>query len=134
MPVEQKDVIGWQCDDAKTRRYSGYKFPKQLKLLKSHEFRRVFADSSRQKGTYFYIHAKPNTLGYPRLGLVAARRQVPRAVDRQRVKRIIRESFRCHQWELPTVDVVVRVRPMAAKARSAELHQCLNKQWRYLIV
>ena len=52
----------------------------------------------------------PNGLEYPRLGLVVAKKVLPRAVDRNRVKRVLREAFRLGQWELGGLDVVVRVK------------------------
>lgn len=43
-----------------------------------------------------------------RLGLIVAKRVLRRAVDRNRAKRVIRESFR-QRCDLPQLDVVVRL-------------------------
>ena len=45
----------------------------------------------------------------PRLGLVIAKRFLPLAVQRNRVKRLIREQFRLAQTDLPPVDIIVRL-------------------------
>ncbi len=55
------------------------------------------------------VMAHPNEVGYPRLGMVIAKRVLARAVDRNRVKRCVRESFRQVLPELPACDFVVRL-------------------------
>ncbi len=55
------------------------------------------------------VMAHPNAVGYPRLGMVVGKRLLPRAVDRNRVKRCVRESFRQVLAELPACDFVVRL-------------------------
>ena len=53
--------------------------------------------------------AKGNQFGAARLGLVVPKRALPRAVDRNRAKRVLRESFRKARAGLPPCDIVVRV-------------------------
>jgi ribonuclease P protein component len=53
--------------------------------------------------------ARPNRVGHARLGMVVPKRLLRRAVDRNRVKRCIRERFRLNLAELPACDFVVRV-------------------------
>jgi ribonuclease P protein component len=55
------------------------------------------------------VMARPNQVGHPRLGMVVAKRLLARAVDRNRVKRCMRESFRQVLQELPACDFVVRL-------------------------
>lgn len=55
----------------------------------------------------FTILYKQNTLGYPRIGIVVAKRNAKRAVDRNFIKRTIRESFRINKEKLPANDYVV---------------------------
>jgi len=54
------------------------------------------------------MHYMPNTLGYPRLGMVIGKKIVRRAVDRNYVRRILREWFRTHRGQLGGIDLVVR--------------------------
>lgn len=54
-----------------------------------------------------------------RLGIIAARKALPRAVDRNRGKRLVREAFRKSQEDLAAVDVVVQLRSALAKQDNA---------------
>lgn len=58
-------------------------------------------------GRYFAVRARPSELPIARLGIIAARREIRRAVDRNTCKRIARASFREHKEILRGVDVVV---------------------------
>jgi ribonuclease P protein component len=55
------------------------------------------------------VQTQPNALGCPRLGLIVPRRVLPRAVDRNRVRRVLREWFRLNQQRLGGRDILVRV-------------------------
>ena len=68
-----------------------------------------------------------------RLGLAVAKKHVRRAVDRNRIKRLLRESFRHHQQQLKGLDLVVLVKPGIHKADNAALLQSLEKHWKRLI-
>lgn len=79
------------------------------RLVSKADFDRVFADNQRARTEYVVIMTRPNPVGYPRLGMVIAKRLLVRAVDRNRVKRCVRESFRQALPELPACDFVVRL-------------------------
>jgi ribonuclease P protein component len=55
------------------------------------------------------VMVRPNQVGHARLGMIVAKRLLARAVDRNRVKRCVRESFRLVLPELPACDFVVRL-------------------------
>lgn len=55
------------------------------------------------------VMVRPNQVGHPRLGMIVAKRLLARAVDRNRVKRCVRECFRQVLPELPACDFVVRL-------------------------
>ncbi len=44
-----------------------------------------------------------------RLGLIVGKRQLKRAVDRNQVKRVLRETFRVNRSILPAIDIVVQL-------------------------
>lgn len=80
-------------------------FPKSHKLLTGPQFDLVFKNRLRGGDGVLMVHARPNGLGHPRLGL-AVSRKVGNAVRRGRWKRLLREAFRLHQHELPAMDYV----------------------------
>lgn len=82
---------------------------RDARLVNKADFDRVFADNQRARTDYVMVMALPNQVGYPRLGMVVAKRLLSRAVDRNRVKRCVRESFRLVLPELPACDFVVRL-------------------------
>lgn len=61
--------------------------------------------------------------------MAIARKKVRRAVDRNRIKRIVRESFRHRRQQLHGLDVVVLARPDAATASNADLSKALDGLW-----
>ncbi len=52
----------------------------------------------------------PNHSKKARLGIVVAKRNIPKAVDRNKTKREIRELFRIHQLKDYGLDLVVMTR------------------------
>jgi len=109
---------------------SGSGFSPQRRLRTSKEFGRVFADPVRSSDRFFTILAKPNDVGIARLGLAISRKAAKRAVDRNRLKRIARESFR--RKALPAWDFVVMARPGAAAEPSAVLRASLDASFERL--
>jgi ribonuclease P protein component len=79
---------------------------------------------------FFGVTASSNDRGLPRLGLAVAVRVAGNAVKRNRLRRLIRESFRLHQHELPALDLVVSARPRARDAQAAELRKSLSELWK----
>jgi ribonuclease P protein component len=79
---------------------------------------------------FFAVTATCNEIGAPRLGLAVAVRVAGGAVARNRIRRIIRESFRLHQREIPALDLVVSARARARDASGESLHASLAVLWK----
>lgn len=108
-------------------------FPRQLRLLTAKEYRRVFDHGTlKVHGKGLLALAGSNTLGHPRVGLVFSKKNVRRAVDRNRLKRLVRESIRLQQHRLPAVDIVIVARRGANELENATLHRQLSGMWRRL--
>lgn len=82
---------------------------RDARLTDKADFDRVFADNQRARTDSLLVMARPNTVGHARLGMIIAKRLLARAVDRNRVKRCVRESFRQVRADLPACDFVVRL-------------------------
>ncbi len=107
-------------------------FPKRARLLTRRDFDRVFAHATRSVDDCFTVLARPNASDGPRLGLAIARKHARLSVARNRVKRVVRESFRHHQAELGALDIVVLGRQGLAKRGNAELSASLARHWKRL--
>ena len=83
----------------------------------------------RASDPLFMVIARPNGLEHARLGLAVGVRAAGNAVNRNRIKRLVRESFRHHQPELPAVDLVVNARPAAGKSANADLVASIAALW-----
>jgi ribonuclease P protein component len=77
----------------------------------------------------FSLYRLPNLLGFPRLALVVPKRLAPRAVTRNRIRRLIREAFRLQQHRLGALDCVVRMvkAPGEAPVARAEVEELLAR-------
>ncbi len=108
------------------------KLKREAKLRKSAEFRRVCNHPNVSKDRYFRVFSRSNGLAYSRLGMGVAARTCRSAVGRNRLKRLIRESFRCQQNELSgakACDVVVVPTSMAVSEHNHTLTCSLHELW-----
>ena len=105
-------------------------FPRELRLVTPSQFSRVFDHPVKAVSDHITILAKFNDLQNPRLGLTIAKKKEKTAVGRNRIKRIIRDSFRLNQHNLPNIDIVVIARNQIGEAENKHLHKQLNKLWK----
>lgn len=94
------------------------------------EFREVKRRGKKFADAYFSLSVLANHETYPRLGLSIATRLFGCAVERNRIKRLTRESFRLNQYSLPPVDVTVSARESARQAKLSDLRSSLDKHWK----
>ena len=107
-------------------------FPRYLRLTEAKQYQRVFAGSSRFGNRYITVLAKENQLEHPRLGLAISKKSAKRAVDRNRIKRLTRESFRLNSASLPSVDIIVMCRPLILELDNSDVFQQIEKQWYFI--
>lgn len=107
-------------------------FSRVFKLCSPKDFRalrhakKITADGIR-------IYSKRNQFARPRLGMVIAKREIPKAVIRNRIKRVIRESIRLNQYELVGFDIVVVISKQILQLDNRSFRTCLEKLLRQLI-
>lgn len=127
--MKQAITVEWQ-----NGHNHGHAFTKSMRLLNSKDFQTVFDDAPlRTSHQHFLFLARINSLDCPRLGLVIAKKHIRHAVDRNRMKRLIRETFRAKQQQLTGIDVIVLARKGMNDVTNAVLIEHLNGQWDRLI-
>ena len=105
---------------------------KSTRLTDSPEFERVYRQGAAYRGRLFTVHAFPNEIGTPRLGLSVSRK-VGSAVTRNAVRRRLKEVFYSALPEIPgNLDLVVSARPAAAEADLRELNEEFARSLRKL--
>lgn len=105
-------------------------FPRPNRLSNAADFGYVFKHAQRSGDKFFTVLYCRNNLGYPRLGLAIAKKRVRLAVGRNRLKRIIRESFRRTKNQLLGVDIVIMTRDQSGSAVNQALFKSLEQHWR----
>lgn len=108
-------------------------FGREKRLLTPRQFKAVFdSPSGKAPGKNVLLLARNNELDHPRLGLVIGKKSVKLSVERNRLKRQIRESFRANQETLVGWDIVVVARKGLGDLENAELAQQFGKLWKRL--
>ncbi len=105
------------------------RFPPERRLRRPAEFKRAYAQGRRLGNEFFTVNALPNGLAMARLGMSVAARNLKQAVARNRIRRLIRESFRAHSHTLPALDLVIGVRAAVLGADNARLRERLDALW-----
>ena len=108
-------------------------FGRDKRLLTPRQFKAVFdSPSGKAPGRNVLLLARDNQLDHPRLGLVIGKKSVKLSVERNRLKRQIRESYRLNQEVLNGWDIVVVARKGLGDLENAELAQQFGKLWKRL--
>jgi len=108
-------------------------FARRYRLTKTDEYSSVFGFRKAIRGNWLMLHYLPRPEGSTdaRLGLVIGKKLLKRAVDRNRVKRIVREQFRLRRASLPVCDLIVRLAtkplPLDGKAIASDINGLLDR-------
>lgn len=109
-------------------------FGKHQRLLTPGQFKAVFDGASFKASHHnLLILARQNHLAHARLGTVVSKKNVRLAVQRNRLKRILRERFRLSQVELSGLDIVVLVKPGLWQQENEAIVSLVNQQWLRLL-
>ena len=97
-------------------------------------FDRVFSSSTVSEDKYFAVFYTPNKAPRSRVGVAAAKRIVNKATKRNKLKRLIKNSFlnglKCEK----SFDVVVRVKHQASRVADDKiLKESLSKHWQSIM-
>jgi len=107
----------------------GLRFQKKNRLLEAAAFGRVFKKATRSRDKFFTVLCRDNKADVSRLGLAVSKKHCRKAVARNRIKRVARESFRHHQVQLAGLDIVVINQPAAAMADNGAMNDSLQRHF-----
>ncbi|MDP4874642.1 MAG: ribonuclease P protein component [Pseudomonadales bacterium] len=120
-------------DDQLPETVTGQKFTSAHRLHKGYQFDAVFKGSQlRVSGSEFLLLGIFNGSACNRLGMVVGKKTAGPSVQRSRIKRLIRESFRTFDHRAvihPSLDVVIVTRSGVAKKANHELSAVLASSW-----
>jgi ribonuclease P protein component len=109
-----------------------FKFSKSKRLRTPKDFKDVFQKSTRSASVCFSVLSRCTDIAIPRIGIIVAKKTISRAVKRNTIRRMVRESFRFHQQNLAGLDIVVLVRSAVTSQSKTEIRLCLEKHWKEL--
>lgn len=96
-------------------------FPRTARILRSNEFSLVLREGSRCRRPLIQLYARPGATGSSRVGFIISRK-VGKAHDRNRLRRVLRETFRLEILPFPGCwDIVVQIQPRAGETPSLEI-------------
>jgi ribonuclease P protein component len=108
---------------------AGARYPRCARLTRRGEFDRAFESRQRFHARCFRVHVVPAPGDGARLGITLSRKVARRAHDRNRIKRLVRESFRLARASLPALDLVLLAKPELREVDEAALRADLAAIW-----
>jgi ribonuclease P protein component len=106
--------------------------PPAVRLRRAADFAALRHANGRWQGRHFLLRWLESPDHRARLGLAVSRKVSKRAVERNRIKRVIRESFRATREALPDFDILVIARTSATTVPNPALHGDLERAWQSL--
>ena len=92
-------------------------------------FRRVYDSGKKIHARFFTAFILPNSQEQSRVGITATRR-IGNSVERNRLRRRVRELYRRNKWRVPPgVDIVINVKDGLARAGYDEIEQDFARLW-----
>lgn len=98
-------------------------------MLDADSYQRVFEKAHRSRDDLFTVLSRENRNKGPRLGLAISKKNCRLAAQRNRLKRVVRESFRSHKETLGGFDFVVMCQAAAPRASNKKLFESLAEHW-----
>lgn len=121
-------------DAKRAERDLPFSFSSQSRLRSKQDFQSVFAKCRKITRKYLLALYIPNSWPYSRLGIIIAKHHVKRAVDRNQIRRVIRESFRQRKEIVKGLDIIVLMRSECATLSKKALRDDVDNLWQQLLI
>lgn len=106
-----------------------YFFCKRYRLLSSKEFDYVFAKPRKIVSPQFVLFYRISEQACARLGIIVAKKRIRKAVNRNQIKRVIRESFRNKLPQLVVGEYVLVARSTLSQLNKTMLREHVDQLW-----
>lgn len=121
-------------DNKQTRENPSYSLSSQQRLKKPDQFQTVYKSKQwgGSKHYTFNVLAQDgldDNLGHGVLGATVSKKVSKLAVDRNRIKRQIRDYYRLHQHDIDNAHLVITAKPSCNKASNVDRYQSLDELW-----
>ncbi len=104
-------------------------FPRSNRLTGKAQISNVFNNAKKIKTPFFTLFFCENNLPFPRVAIVIKKSFVAHAVQRNKIKRIVKESFRLHKHQIKACDIIFYAYTNINKLTPEKLKQWLEKSW-----
>lgn len=108
-------------------------FKSSNRLKSKQDFDVVFRKGKRISHKYLSIIYVSNRFSQPRLGIVVKKIYFKQAVVRNKLRRVVRESFRHHKDRLKGLDIIVLLRSECIPLDNKTLRSDIDKLWQQVV-
>ena len=102
--------------------------PKSMRILQPKAFKQVYANRQFGNSRFFTFNALGDQQSL-KLGITVAKKVSKLAVQRNRVKRLVREHFRHNKHRVGNTHLVITAKAGASSASNQELRDNLEELW-----
>ncbi len=107
-------------------------FSRQQRIRKKNDFQTLFNQPYRTGSENFLALWKKGKFSFARIGIITAKKIAKKAVDRNKIRRVIRESFRLAKNQLNNIDLIIIARHECGKLDQIALRKETDHLWKKL--
>lgn len=110
-----------------------YEFSRKYRLASKQDIQSVFAKPSKFSRKYLLVLARANQKDHARVAIIINKNYVKLTVDRNSIRRVIRDSFRHTKDQLKGLDIIVLIRSECTPLDKKALRDDIAYLWQQLI-